>query len=55
MRISCPSEAGLSPSSDSRNAFSTLLAKPLSHTLTDSVRASGTEMVPICDSGVIEP
>ena len=55
MRISCPSDTGLSPRSDSLRAFSTALAIPLSQTLTERVRASGTLTVPTWAIGVGVP
>ena len=50
-RISVPSTAGVSPSGAMRIAFSTALTMPRSQTCTDSMRGSGTLIVPTWFSG----
>ena len=46
IRISVPLDCGFKPKSDFMIAFSTALIMPLSKTVIDKFRASGTEILP---------
>ena len=54
MRSSWPSICGFRPSPASRIALSTALARPLSHTCTVIMRASGVAMEPTWLTGTME-
>ncbi len=55
MRSVVPSTIGLSPRFDSRIALSTAPTIDLSHTETEIMRGSGTEMVATWLTGISEP
>lgn len=55
MRMTLPSRFGLTPRSESRRAFSTLLAWDTSNGVTERVRGSGTPMDATAFSGVGAP
>ena len=54
-RTNCPSDAGFSPSPESRIAFSTAPTRPRSQTCTVSMRASGVPTLPTWVSGISVP